>query len=91
LPQQRPATSIVMLGVDATTLHLIGKLGPAVLVPIHASARALAAVEAAFVWDLRLGLLEAQWKRLPNLRWVHTASAGVDHVLFLLSWRRASL
>jgi phosphoglycerate dehydrogenase-like enzyme len=41
----------------------------------------LEAVEAAFVWDFRSRSLESLLPELPNLRWIHTASAGVDHIV----------
>lgn len=41
----------------------------------------LAEAEAMFVWDFRWRSLEELMPLIPRLRWIHTASAGVDHVL----------
>jgi phosphoglycerate dehydrogenase-like enzyme len=38
--------------------------------------------EALFTWDPSNPFLRDNWSRLTNLRWVHTASAGVDRFLF---------
>ena len=38
-------------------------------------------VEAALVWDFRFRSFDELVERFPDLRWIHTASAGVDHVL----------
>jgi phosphoglycerate dehydrogenase-like enzyme len=46
-----------------------------------ASPAALGGAEVLFVWDFRSRELDQILPRLPNLRWIHTASAGVDHVL----------
>jgi phosphoglycerate dehydrogenase-like enzyme len=41
-----------------------------------------ATAEVLFVWDFRSHEIEELWDELTALRWVHTASAGVDHILF---------
>lgn len=41
-----------------------------------------ASAEILFIWDFRSRELETAWPSLTSLRWIHTASAGVDHVLF---------
>lgn len=38
-------------------------------------------VEVLFVWDFRWRGLEALLPRMASLRWIHAASAGVDHLL----------
>jgi phosphoglycerate dehydrogenase-like enzyme len=38
--------------------------------------------EALFTWDPSNPFLGNSWSRFANLRWVHTASAGVDRLLF---------
>ena len=38
--------------------------------------------EALFVWNVRGGFLRQHWARFDRLRWVHTATAGVEHLLF---------
>ncbi len=38
--------------------------------------------DALFTWDPSNPFLRDNWSRLPNLRWVHTSSAGVDRLLF---------
>jgi phosphoglycerate dehydrogenase-like enzyme len=38
--------------------------------------------EVAYMWDYRSRQLRELWPRLPELRWVHVAAAGVDAFLF---------
>ena len=38
--------------------------------------------EAVYVWNGDPGPLEGAWSRLERLRWIQTASAGVDDLLF---------
>ena len=38
--------------------------------------------DALFVWNVRGGFLREHWARFERLRWVHTATAGVEHLLF---------
>jgi phosphoglycerate dehydrogenase-like enzyme len=40
------------------------------------------AADAVFAWNVRNRFLQDNWQRLDHLRWVHTASAGVERVLF---------
>ena len=44
-------------------------------------AEALTGAEVLFVWDFRSRALADAWASADALRWVHAASAGVDHVL----------
>lgn len=44
-------------------------------------AEALAAADAALVWDIATPHFLEAFPKADGLRWVHTASAGVDHVL----------
>jgi phosphoglycerate dehydrogenase-like enzyme len=44
-------------------------------------ARALRGAEVLLAWDFRTPALAAAWPAADRLRWVHTASAGVDNVL----------
>ncbi len=74
--------------------HLIDALSPHVcriapdceIVPINAEGEIEGDLEDAEVIFLRWGVTGETFRRLvtsiPNLRWVHTVSAGVDHVLF---------
>jgi phosphoglycerate dehydrogenase-like enzyme len=41
----------------------------------------MAEAEALFVWDFRWHSLDALLPMLPRLRWIQTASAGVDHLI----------
>jgi phosphoglycerate dehydrogenase-like enzyme len=38
--------------------------------------------DALLIWNPRSGFLRENWDRFRRLRWVHTASAGVERVLF---------
>jgi phosphoglycerate dehydrogenase-like enzyme len=38
--------------------------------------------DAVFVWDFRSRSLTDLWPAIPQVMWVHAASAGVDHLLF---------
>jgi phosphoglycerate dehydrogenase-like enzyme len=44
-------------------------------------AAALPGADVLFVWDFRSTALSAAWPAASSLRWVHVASAGVNHVL----------
>lgn len=44
--------------------------------------QALRDAEALFVWDLFSDALTDAWDSAESLRWVHAATAGVDHLLF---------
>jgi phosphoglycerate dehydrogenase-like enzyme len=46
-----------------------------------ASAADRAAAEVLFVWDFRARDLDGLVRSLPALRWLHAASAGVEHIL----------
>ncbi|WP_243742724.1 D-2-hydroxyacid dehydrogenase [Actinorugispora endophytica] len=52
----------------------------------HATAaelpRALPGADALLVWDLFSDALTANWAFADRLRWVHAATAGVDHLMF---------
>lgn len=56
------------------------------IVPVTAEGEILGDVEDAEVVFLRWGISPDTFRkvleRIPNLRWVHTISAGVDHILF---------
>lgn len=39
-------------------------------------------IQAAYLWDYRSRMLRELWPRMPELRWVHVAAAGVDAFLF---------
>lgn len=41
----------------------------------------LAAAEAVLIWDFRWRSVGSLLQEMPGLRWIHTASAGVDHIL----------
>ncbi|GAA0530113.1 2-hydroxyacid dehydrogenase [Saccharopolyspora subtropica] len=43
---------------------------------------ALPGAEVLFVWDFRTDAIAAAWPHADALRWIHTASAGVDRLLF---------
>jgi len=45
-------------------------------------AGALPGADVLLVWDFGSRALAGAWPAADSLRWVHTASAGVDHVLF---------
>ena len=74
--------------------HLVETLSPHIcqiapdceIIPITAEGEVQGDLEDAEVLFLRWGLGRETFQRLaasiPNLRWVHTISAGVDHVLF---------
>ena len=38
--------------------------------------------DALFIWNVRGGFLHRHWHEFDRLRWVHTATAGVEHLLF---------
>ncbi len=42
----------------------------------------VAAADTLFVWEFREPVLARSWQRAERLSWVHTASAGVDAVVF---------
>jgi phosphoglycerate dehydrogenase-like enzyme len=42
---------------------------------------AIDGAEVLLTWDIRRGLLDGAWESANRLRWIHTASAGVDNVL----------
>jgi phosphoglycerate dehydrogenase-like enzyme len=44
-------------------------------------AQALPGADVLLVWDFRATALRTAWPAADRLRWVHAASAGVDHVL----------
>jgi len=44
--------------------------------------RTLANAECSLIWDFRSNAIEGWWPKLRDIRWVHAASAGVDHLLF---------
>jgi len=56
------------------------------IVPFTAEGEILGSVEGTEVLFLRWGVgpetFRQMLERIPNLRWVHTISAGVDHILF---------
>ncbi|WP_016700180.1 D-2-hydroxyacid dehydrogenase [Actinoalloteichus spitiensis] len=45
-------------------------------------AELLPGTEVLFVWDFNSDALAEHWSRADRLRWVHTASAGVDRMMF---------
>jgi phosphoglycerate dehydrogenase-like enzyme len=76
------------------TCLLVGRPTPAALerlsaatidlryVPIEdAGPEDVAAAEVVFIWDFRWRTLSSHWPQLTRVTWVHTASAGVDHIL----------
>jgi len=38
--------------------------------------------DALFIWNVRGGFLRQHWTSFDHLRWVHSATAGVEHLLF---------
>jgi phosphoglycerate dehydrogenase-like enzyme len=50
--------------------------------PSEPLAPAAASVEVLFVWGLGTSFLQENWRRFHRLRWIHSASAGVDRLLF---------
>jgi phosphoglycerate dehydrogenase-like enzyme len=48
----------------------------------EAMAEAIAGAEVVFAWRPRSGLLEPAWDRAGDLRWIQSASAGVEDLLF---------
>ncbi|WP_168588834.1 D-2-hydroxyacid dehydrogenase [Saccharopolyspora sp. ASAGF58] len=45
-------------------------------------ATALPGADVLFVWDFRSDAITSAWPHADALRWLHAASAGVDHLLF---------
>ncbi len=50
--------------------------------PSGATAADVRHADALFIWNVRGGFLRQHWSRFDRLRWVHTATAGVEHLLF---------
>jgi phosphoglycerate dehydrogenase-like enzyme len=72
-PQDQPPGLTARLGSDATVRTVFGTAE---------LAEALPASDIAFVWDFRSTGLREAWDEASQVRWVHTASAGVDPFLF---------
>jgi phosphoglycerate dehydrogenase-like enzyme len=65
-----------------SALHALETDRLASCVDVAAADRALRArAEVLFIWDFRWRSLDSLLPELPALRWIHLASAGVDHVL----------
>ena len=50
--------------------------------PSEADAAEMLHADALFVWNVRGGFVRRSWSGFDRLRWVHTATAGVEHLLF---------
>lgn len=50
--------------------------------PSDATGAEASHAEALFIWNARGGFLGRHWSQFDRLRWVHTATAGVEHLLF---------
>ncbi|MFI6933330.1 D-2-hydroxyacid dehydrogenase [Streptomyces sp. NPDC050287] len=80
-----PAASPTVLVLDADPLPRLGKLTGRARIE-HADASTLAerlpSADVLLVWDFTSHAVRAAWPgEGPRPRWVHTASAGVDHLM----------
>ncbi|CAM5529282.1 2-hydroxyacid dehydrogenase [Streptomyces pilosus] len=83
--EAKPVTVPTLLVLDADPLPRLGRLTGRVRVE-HADASTLAgrlpAADVLLVWDFASDAVRRAWPgEGPRPRWVHTASAGVDHLL----------
>lgn len=81
----RPVVGIVVSEGEERPpgLETLDGLADAHLVPDGAAMKEIATdVEALYVWDFQTSLVRDMWDAFEALRWIQTASAGVDHVLF---------
>ncbi|ASO19831.1 phosphoglycerate dehydrogenase-like enzyme [Actinoalloteichus hoggarensis] len=82
-PLARPVVAVLHDGVDvlppSTELDDLAEVRPAVADEL---AEALRGADVLLAWDFSSGAVERAWHGVDSLRWVHTASAGVDRLLF---------
>ncbi|MER6969287.1 D-2-hydroxyacid dehydrogenase, partial [Streptomyces halstedii] len=84
-PSSSSPLGTTLLVLDADPLPRLGRLTGRVRVE-HADASTLAeklpSADALLVWDFASDAVRRAWPgEGPRPRWVHTASAGVDHLM----------
>ncbi|APU14383.1 MULTISPECIES: D-2-hydroxyacid dehydrogenase [Actinoalloteichus] len=82
-PLARPVVAVLHDGTDvlppSTELDQLADVRPAVAAEL---ADVLPGADVLLAWDFSSGAVERAWHAVDSLRWVHTASAGVDRLLF---------
>ncbi|MEU8587974.1 D-2-hydroxyacid dehydrogenase [Streptomyces sp. NPDC048664] len=87
MPASRPAhrPTLLVLGADTGPPPRLGRLTGRVRIEYAddaALARRLPGADVLLVWDVTSHAVRAAWPgQGPRPRWVHTASAGVDHLM----------
>jgi phosphoglycerate dehydrogenase-like enzyme len=86
MPPGKSATVVVLHAHSGDTARPVGTQGIEAVADVRFAtgddlALALPGADVLLVWDFRSSALSSAWPGADSLRWVHAASAGVNHVL----------
>jgi lactate dehydrogenase-like 2-hydroxyacid dehydrogenase len=76
-----PRVAVLVDGDLPPNLDAIARLGEVRTAPAADLPAALQGADVLLAWDFLTPALAGAWSSADRLRWVHTASAGVDNVL----------
>ena len=84
MARSKPVVAVLPQG-EMDPLHgleaIVGNADMRVATDLPAFVEALSEADALFVWDFRSDWVREAWHAAEHLRWIHTASAGVDAIL----------
>lgn len=86
MPPGKSATVVVLHAQSGDTARPVGTQGIEAVADVRFVtdddlAKALPGADVLLVWDFRSSKLATAWPNADSVRWVHAASAGVNHVL----------
>ncbi|MFR9731593.1 D-2-hydroxyacid dehydrogenase [Saccharopolyspora sp. MS10] len=81
MTEHTPTVVVLHGDTPPPAMHRIEQLAEVRPATEHDLAAALPGADVLFVWDFRSAALADAWPRTDALRWIHAASAGVDHLL----------
>jgi phosphoglycerate dehydrogenase-like enzyme len=82
MTEDTPTVCVLHAGTCPDELAEIEQLAHVRYADEHELAEALPGADVLFIWAFRSEAVGAAWSRARALRWVHSASAGVDRLLF---------